>query len=68
MRYETLLRITERDSAGEKVQEYIESSRGDVDMLAVQKSETRERIRKLREETAKLREKAVAGSSHFPLA
>lgn len=65
IRYDTLLRITERDAAGEKVQEYLESTRGEIDLIAVQKGEAKERIRKLKEETAKLREKAVAGSPFF---
>lgn len=67
IRYDTLLRITERDAAGEKVQEYLESTRGEIDNIAVQNGEARERIRKLKEETAKLREKAVAGSLPFQL-
>lgn len=65
IRYDTLLQITERDAAREKVQEYLESTRGEIDHIAVQKGEAKERIRKLKEETAKLREKAVAGSPFF---
>lgn len=68
IRYDTLLRIAERDAAGEKVQEYLESTRGEIDDIAVQRGEARERIRKLKEETAMLREKAVAGTlpSSYP--
>lgn len=66
IRYDTLLRITERDAAGEKVQEYLQSTRGEIDNIAVQKGEVKERIRKLKEETTKLRDKSVAGSPLFP--
>lgn len=65
-RYDTLLRITERDAAGEKVQEYLESSRGEIDNLAAQKEGAVERIRKLKEETTKLREQVDAGSPPSP--
>ncbi|KAH0608923.1 uncharacterized protein H6S33_001151 [Morchella sextelata] len=56
LRYETLLRITERDALAERVHDYLESSRGSVDALAAQAAEARERISKIREETRRLKE------------
>jgi hypothetical protein len=62
LRYETLLRITERDALAERVHDYLESSRGSVDALAAQAAEARERISKIREETRRLKELNAAGT------